>query len=185
MLIRPSAPHYLFFGDSSIVNGLQWATSNDLYSWNLQKGLFLEVRNASYFDSGLVEAGPMPVRLSTGDYLLIYNSARHGFPSKKPGYDFQYNVGYAILNGTNPSQVLQRSAVPLLSPVLSWELGSAPSKVCVPNVVFAEGENILRKFVLFCYIFLGIQQLGVDKFRVYYGAADAVIGAFDVTVSYQ
>jgi predicted GH43/DUF377 family glycosyl hydrolase len=55
------------------VNGLQWATSNDLYSWQLQKNLFLEVRNTSYFDSGLVEAGPMPVRLSTGDYLLIYN----------------------------------------------------------------------------------------------------------------
>lgn len=73
MLIRPSAPHYLFFGDSSTVNGLQWATSNDLYSWQLQKNLFLEVRNTSYFDSGLVEAGPMPVRLSTGDYLLIYN----------------------------------------------------------------------------------------------------------------
>ena len=162
MLIRPSAPHYLFFGDSSIVNGLQWATSNDLYSWNLQKELFLEVRNASYFDSGLVEAGPMPVLLSTGDYLLIYNSARHGFPSNKPvcegflivdyflrisinflsqGYDFQYNIAYAILNGTNPAQVLQRSDAPLLSPVLAWELGSPPSKVCVPNVVFAEGEK--------------------------------------------
>jgi predicted GH43/DUF377 family glycosyl hydrolase len=50
------------------------------------------------FDSFLVEAGPMPLQLSDGNYLFLYNSARHGYPSKKPNWDVQYNVGYLILD---------------------------------------------------------------------------------------
>lgn len=56
-------------------------------------------------------------------------------------------AGWAILNGTNPSQVLQRSKVPLLTPTLNWELGTPPAKVCVPNVVFAEGLFFFFSFV--------------------------------------
>jgi hypothetical protein len=51
--------------------------------------LWLPMRDDS-FDSGLVEGGPMPLPLSDGNYLYLYNSARHGFPSPDPGYDFQY-----------------------------------------------------------------------------------------------
>jgi len=165
MLIRDAPPHYLFFGDSSLVDGLQWATSNDLLNWTLQPDMFMRMR-PNAFDSGLIEAGPRPMRLSTGDYLLIYNSAQHGHPSPKKGYDFQYNVGYAILNGSDPSQILQRSSVPLFSPEYAYEIGLPPAKVCVPNVVFAEG----------------IEELGPDQFRIYYGAADAVVAAFDIYV---
>jgi predicted GH43/DUF377 family glycosyl hydrolase len=57
-----------------------------------------KVRNNS-FDSVLVEAGPMPLPLSDGNYLFIYNSARKGYPSKKPNWDMQYNVGWAVLDG--------------------------------------------------------------------------------------
>jgi hypothetical protein len=42
----------------------------------------------------------MPLPLSDGNYLFLYNSARSGYPSNKPGYDLQYNVGWAILNGS-------------------------------------------------------------------------------------
>jgi predicted GH43/DUF377 family glycosyl hydrolase len=95
---------------------------------------------ATHFDSGLIESGPGPVQLASGRYLFVYNSAQHGHPSKKPGYDFQYNIGYAVLNATSPSIVEYRSATPLLSPTLAWERGVPPAKVCVPNVVFAEGN---------------------------------------------
>jgi predicted GH43/DUF377 family glycosyl hydrolase len=83
LLIRDSdpeypveGPHLLFWGDSSFVPGLQYATSPDLLTWQNQPGVWLPLRNDSYFDSALVEAGPYPMRLSDGNYLLLYNSAR-------------------------------------------------------------------------------------------------------------
>ena len=74
--------------------------------------------------------------------------------SPKPNWDVQYNVGFCILNGTDPTQILQRSNSPILvrfsllrclstpygscvrmgqSPVLDWEVYGL-----TPNVVFAE-----------------------------------------------
>lgn len=76
-----SGPHYLIWGD----NWLTMATSYDLTNFTNSHGKFLETR-ADYFDSYLVEAGPPPLKLSDGNYLFFYNSARDGFPSSKPGY---------------------------------------------------------------------------------------------------
>lgn len=169
LLIRDSPPHYLFFGDSSLVPGLQWATApSPAGPWTLQSSLFLKVR-ANSFDTDLVEAGPEPMLLASGNYFLVYNSAQRGHKSVKPGYDFQYNCGWAILNGTDPSQVLLRGDKPLLSPKLAWELGTAPSLDLTPNVVFCEG----------------IEQVGTNRFWVYYGAADSVVGVAEVNVQEQ
>jgi len=166
LLIRAAPPHYLFFGDSSLVPGLQWATApTPAGPWSVQSGLFLSVR-ANSFDTDLVEAGPEPVLLASGNYLLVYNSAQRGHKSVKPGYDFQYNCGWAILNGSDPSQVLLRGAKPLLSPQLAWELGTPPALDLTPNVVFCEG----------------IEQVGTNRFWIYYGAADSVIGVAEVNV---
>jgi len=165
MLIRDEPPHYLFFGDSSFHDGLQIATSNDLLSWDLQPGTMLPMRPKK-FDSSLVEAGPMPLPLSDGNYLFIYNSAQKGFPSSKPGWDMKYNVGYAILNGKNPVEVLERSEDPLLSPELGWEEGTGDNLSLTPNVVFLEGWQPIDK----------------DTFLVFYGGADSVIGAGEISV---
>jgi hypothetical protein len=91
------------------------------------------------------EGGPPPVLLSDGNYLFVYNSARHGYPSIRPGWDVQvhslrafafilsyrmycvqYNFGYVILNGSDPSQIIDRSPPewPLFSPILPWEIGT-------------------------------------------------------------
>jgi predicted GH43/DUF377 family glycosyl hydrolase len=166
LLIRDAPPHYLFFGDSSLVPGLQWATApTPAGPWTLQNGLFLKVR-ANSFDTDLVEAGPEPMLLASGNYFFVYNSAQRGHKSVKPGYDFQYNCGWAILNGSDPSQVLLRGDNPLLSPKLAWELGTPPSLDLTPNVVFCEG----------------IEQVGTNRFWIYYGAADSVIGVAEVNV---
>eukprot|EP01113_Clastostelium_recurvatum_P012915 TRINITY_DN1673_c0_g1_i2.p1 TRINITY_DN1673_c0_g1~~TRINITY_DN1673_c0_g1_i2.p1 ORF type:complete len:370 (+),score=95.27 TRINITY_DN1673_c0_g1_i2:44-1111(+) len=166
LLIRPSAPHYLFWGDSNTVCGLSVATSNDLLNWtNIHNGTFLPCRPKG-FDANLVEGGPMPLPLSDGNYLYIYNSARHGFPSAKPNWDMQYNVGWAILDGTDPTKVLQRCDTPLLSPELAWEIGTKPFLGLTPNVVFIEGWT----------------QLGQNSFVAFYGAADSVIGALAINV---
>jgi predicted GH43/DUF377 family glycosyl hydrolase len=168
MLIRDGfpGPHYLFYGDSSLYPGLQIATSTDLLTWTIQPNLLLEKR-ASYFDSTLVEAGPMPLPLSDGNYLFIYNSARPGYPSKKPNWNLQYNVGWVILDKNDPTKILLRSDKPLFSPVLSWEKGDAPQLGLTPNVVFLEG-------------WIAYQP---NKFIVVYGAADSVVGVGIITVT--
>jgi predicted GH43/DUF377 family glycosyl hydrolase len=64
----------------------------------------------------------MPLPLSDGNYFFIYNSARKGYPSVKPGFDFQYNVGWAVLDKDQPTKVLQRCEQPMITPVLPWEV---------------------------------------------------------------
>jgi len=171
ILIREmGGPHVLIFGDSTDYPGLQIATSPDLLKWKIQPGIFLPVRPDG-FDSGLVEAGPMPLKLTDGNYLFIYNSAQHNHSSPKPGYDFQYNVGWAVLNGSRPDQVLQRidKKTPLLSPQLGWEIGTSPYLGLTPNVVFLEGW---------------IKIPGANnQFLAFYGGADSVIGAGIISVT--
>jgi len=165
----PSSQHYLFFGDATDLPGLQIAVSKDLFKWTILPGIFLPVRPDG-FDSGLVEAGPMPLRLSDGNYLFIYNSARHNYSSPKPGYDFQYNVGYAVLNGTNPSKVLLRcdKTTPLITPTLGWEVGTLPWLGLTPNVIFLQGWIAIPG--------------RTNEFLAFYGGADSVVGVGVVSV---
>lgn len=72
LLIRPSPPHYLYQGDSSI---RLWST-DDLYNYTLLNNSFIAPRPGS-FDSELVEAGPPPLRLSDGNYVFFHNSAEN------------------------------------------------------------------------------------------------------------
>jgi len=160
LLIRDGypGPHYLIYGDSSLVPGLQIASSPNLINYTTLPELFLEVRNQSFFDSKLVESGPPPMLLSDGNYLFLYNSARVDTNSSN---GLQYNIGWCIINGTDPTQVVARSNVPLLSPELSWEISGL-----TPNVVFVEG----------------MEQAATNSFVFFYGAADTAIGAALVTV---
>jgi len=156
-------PSYLFYGDSSYAPGLQLALTNNLIDYVRVPGVWMPIRNDS-FDSYLVEAGPMPLQLSNGEYLFIYNSARSGYPSDKPGYDLQYNVGWAILDESTPTTILERSDQPLLSPELVWEIGE---NNLTPNVVFCEGWK----------------QVDVNQFILFYGGSDSAVGAALLTVS--
>lgn len=164
LLLRSNVYHeylptnYLFWGDSSI----RVTTSDDLLHWDSIGDVLLETR-ADNFDSRLVEAGPPPLLLSTGDYLFFYNSAMEGFPDE-PGSS--YNVGYVILSGRNPTKILQRSDAPLLSPTYAYEQGVSPYPCNVPNVVFLEAAK----------------PIGNDTFEVYFGAADNSIGKATVKV---
>jgi len=171
MLIRDDAegggPHYLFWGDSNSQKGLTIAKSDDLIKWVNLPGIFLPERK-DHFDKDLIEAGPMPLRLSNKNYLMLYNSARGGYPSPKPGYSMQYNVGWAILDGEDPTKVIQRCEQPLLSPDLDWEVGKEPNLRLTPNVVFLQGWRKIPN--------------AVDSFLVFYGAADSVVGVAVVQV---
>jgi beta-1,2-mannobiose phosphorylase / 1,2-beta-oligomannan phosphorylase len=78
----------------------------------------------------------------------------------------KYNVGYCILDGHNPTMILERSDQPIFSPELDWEKGNNPGAHelgLTPNVVFIEGWAALEG--------------KKDAFIFFYGAADSVVGA--------
>jgi beta-1,2-mannobiose phosphorylase / 1,2-beta-oligomannan phosphorylase len=101
-----------------------------------------------------IGAGPHPVRVDEG-WLLIH----HGVSGTlEPGWQAQQNVTYAagamILDASDPSRVLARTAQPLLAPELDAELQGTVANVVFPTFI-----------------------ADVDHTRyVFYGMADARIG---------
>jgi len=155
----PLSTNYLFWGDHDI----RVTSSDDLTHWESIGDIIISPRS-DHFDSLLTESGPPPLLLSSGDYLFFYNSATVGWPNTVGS---AYNVGFVILDGKNPKNILQRSEVPILSPTLAYEQGGAPYTCNMPNVVFLEAAK----------------PVGIDTFEVYFGAADNTIGTATVSVS--
>jgi predicted GH43/DUF377 family glycosyl hydrolase len=156
LLIRPQGPpHYLYWGDSSI----HLAVTQDLVVFTTVNESFIAPR-ADHFDSGLCEAGPLPMLLADGNYIFFHNSATAS--------GNVYHPGFVILNGTDPTQILQRSEDALLSPTADWEAGNAPAACNVPNVVFLEAVTRAPS--------------GTDVFDVYFGGSDAVVGTARISV---
>lgn len=151
--------NYLFWGDHDI----RVTKSDNLLKWDSIGDILISPRNNS-FDSLLVESGPPPLLLSSGDYLFFYNSAMIGWPNEPNTF---YNVGYLILSGRDPTKIIQRSDTPLLSPTFAYQQGTNPYPCNVPNVVFLEAAK----------------PIGNNQFEVYFGAADNSIGKATVKVS--
>mmetsp|Transcript_16335 Transcript_16335/g.41422 ORF Transcript_16335/g.41422 Transcript_16335/m.41422 type:complete len:444 (-) Transcript_16335:117-1448(-) len=185
---------YLFWGDKNITV----ATTSDFVEYTNTEKVLLSPREG-YFDSVLVEAGPPPMRLSSGDYLFLYNSATQPnppLPNRKPDWKLQYNIGYAILDGNDPTLVKYRSRTPLFSPTLEWEKCSYPSPSPLPRgvgltpyVVFVEGWERV------CSNIEDGQEKDIEKseskmleekdvFTVWYQGCDSVIGKAILTVQW-
>ena len=169
LLLRPHNTSYLYFGDSENGKGMWLATTTNLINYTVADGIWLPVRKQPYFDNGLVEGGPAPLTLSTGDHFLVHNSA--GNVPYNGSQVFAYNVGFVILDKDDPSQIAFRSPVPILSCELGWEIGEKPWLGLTGWVVFTEG---MRRY----------EEGGDDSFLFYYGGADSVIGAAVVTFSW-
>jgi predicted GH43/DUF377 family glycosyl hydrolase len=163
------APHYAFVSDSNTANVLLLAESADGLHWkppaNDSKAVFMAGR-PDCWDSQGVAAGPQPERLSSGDYLYVYNIDT-GFPYH-PNPLGRCAIGWAILDGDDPTQIVARSTDALIRPSLPWEQcpeGKGP--VCQePMVVFSTG----------------MKPLGNDEFYILYGAADSDVGITRVKV---
>jgi predicted GH43/DUF377 family glycosyl hydrolase len=95
-------------------------------------------------------AGP-PMELSEG-WLLIY----HGVD-----YDMRYCIGSALIDKSDPENILYRSEKPILEPEKNYERFGK-----VPNVVFSCG-SILKE----------------NQIIIYYGGADTVICAVTYDLS--
>jgi predicted GH43/DUF377 family glycosyl hydrolase len=147
--------YWMYWGEKNV----HVATSDDLISWDPvqeESGEFLivfEPRNGS-FDSTLVEAGP-PALLTEKGILLLYNgknSATHGVRHVMSG---AYSAGQILLDPSNPTKVLDRSESYFLAPRRPYEISGQ----------YKEGTVFIEGLVHFH-----------NKWFLYYGAADSVIG---------
>ncbi|USN98989.1 MAG: glycoside hydrolase family 130 protein [Phycisphaeraceae bacterium] len=137
------------------------AVSDDLAAWE-DAGEVMSGR-ARLWDE-LIGAGPPPVKTREG-WLLIYHGVATHFASCNI-----YQAGVCLLDLEDPTKVVARAGLNVLEPREMWELVGQ-----VPNVVFPSG--------------MVVDGVDADGFagadcavRVYYGAADTVVGLAISTV---
>ena len=127
------------------VGSIWISRSKDLIHWGRPQ--VLATPRPGYWDSFRVGASVPPFRTSKG-WLEIYHGTR--MTSAGP----IYRAGGLLLDIEDPSRVLARSAIPLLSPREEYErIGD------IPNVVFASGALVEPD----------------GEVKLYYGAADTSI----------
>ena len=163
---EPGAPpHLAFVGDSDTANAIWLAESADGRAWTVANKTWMVSRPDCWDHFGVAPAG-QPARLSNGDILLLYN-VDTGFPYH-PNPLGRCAVGWAVLDGADPSRVVARAQAPLLVPELPYEADCAKQAECQqPWVVFSTG----------------LKPLGGDEFLVLYGGADSVVGAARIFVN--
>ena len=101
-----------------------------------------------------IGAGPPPMRIDEGWLLIHHGVSGELAEGWAPQTRVNYSAGAMLLDATDPSRVLARSAEPLLAPETSEERFGH-----VPNVVFPTA----------------IERIG-DQHFVFYGMADSSIG---------
>ena len=126
---------------------LSW--SPDLHYWGDGR-MLLAARRGGWWDANKVGLGPPPLRTDRG-WLICYHGVR------VTGSGSIYRAGLALLDLEDPRVVLARTDEWVFGPQAAYERGGY-----VPNVVFPSGW---------------VLDEDGDTIRIYYGAADSVIGA--------
>ncbi len=149
--------------DSGVTTGSEivLATSNDLVSW---KTIGSVMKGRWHYWDELIGSGPPPVKTRNG-WLHIY----HGVATHLNAGIYQ--AGVVLLDLHDPAKVIARSRNNILEPREMYELVGQ-----VPNVVFPSG--------------MIVESMDADGFarpdslvRLYYGAADTVVGLATCTVA--
>lgn len=122
--------------------------SPDLRHWG-DHTLVLEARDGAWWDAGKIGLGPPPLETDHG-WLVMY----HGVHATADGPI--YRVGLALLDLEDPRVVLHRTAEWVFGPYAPYELAGD-----VGRVVFPCGW---------------VLDAATRRLRMYYGAADSVIG---------
>lgn len=135
--------------------------SDDLLHWTpvapLISGRF------HYWDE-FIGSGPPPVKTRQG-WLHVYHGVAGHFGSSNI-----YQGGVMLLDLTDPSKVIGRCRHNILEPREIWELAGQ-----VPNVCFPSGW-VVEQFDNEGY------ALPESEVKIYYGAADTVIGLYISTI---
>lgn len=117
-----------------------------------------------------LEAGTHIHELSTGDLLTFYAAATPGWVANG-----NYTVGWLILDGNEPTRILQRSATHVLIPTMDYETLCNGAVGCKYH-----GE---RKNVIFACTAMPTGR--EDEFRLYFGGGDGNVGTAVIQVSYR
>ncbi|MBW2221833.1 MAG: glycoside hydrolase family 130 protein [Deltaproteobacteria bacterium] len=126
-------------------NSIWISYSDDLIYWGESKSV-LSPRDG-FWDLNRVGTGPPPVEIEKG-WLIIY------YGVKETSAGPLYRLGAVVLDKEDPTKVLGRSNIPILSPREDYErIGDTP------NIVFATGALIEKN----------------GSLEIYYGAADSCI----------
>ncbi|MCP4571526.1 MAG: hypothetical protein GY838_04175 [bacterium] len=138
------------------------AASSDLVTWK-EVGPVMSGRPGRWDE--LVGSGPPPVKTREG-WLHLYHGVATHFAAANI-----YQAGVVLLDLDDPTRVLARGAFNILEPRETYELAGQ-----VPNVVFPSG--------------MVVEEVDGEGFaapnsrvRVYYGAADTVVGLAGTTVA--
>jgi beta-1,4-mannooligosaccharide/beta-1,4-mannosyl-N-acetylglucosamine phosphorylase len=159
-LDRPNQVSY----DGGVTSGSEivLSESDDLLHWQVVKPVMSG--RLHYWDE-LIGSGPPPVKTRQGWLHLYHGIARH-LESV-----FIYQVGVVLLDLDDPGIVLRRGRYNILEPRELYELTGQ-----VPNVVFPGG--------------MIVEEMDADGFalmesevKIYYGAADTVIGLATTTIA--
>lgn len=137
------------------------SSSDDLLSWQPEKPL-IEGR-LHYWDER-IGSGPPPVKTAKG-WVHVYHGIAEHF-----GSSVIYQGGVILLDLQDPTKVLARSRYNILEPREIYELTGQ-----VPNVCFPSG--------------MIVEDIDKDGFaepesevKIYYGAADTVVGLAETTI---
>ena len=122
--------------------------SPDLRHWGDHQ-LLLEARDGAWWDAGKIGLGPPPLETAEG-WLVLY----HGVHATADGPI--YRAGLALLDLADPSTVLHQTDEWVFGPTAAYEITGD-----VGRVVFPTGW---------------VADLATDRLRLYYGAADSVVG---------
>jgi len=101
-----------------------------------------------------VRVGPSTTPVLTREgWLLFYYGVDH---------EDTYRVGVALFSRENPQNLIARSRQPVLAPTLEWERVGRRADTVFP---------------------CGVEVIGTETLRLYYGAADTHIGSADVDLA--
>ncbi len=130
-------------------DGIHWGNHRFLFGGRGQSSVD-PATDPFAWEGGKIGAGPEPILTNEG-WLVCYHGA---------DATHAYSLAVALLDKNDPSNVLDRSDTPLLTPELSWE-----REGFFPNVVFSNGWIQWPD---------GSDKAG--QIWVYYGAADSGVG---------
>ena len=122
--------------------------SPDLRHWG-DHTLLLEARDGAWWDAGKIGLGPPPLETAEG-WLLIY----HGVRATADGPI--YRAGLALLDLDDPGTVLHRTEEWVFGPAEPYEVTGDVGRIVFPCGWVLDDE--------------------ADRLRLYYGAADSVVG---------
>ena len=142
-------------------SSIHLSVSEDLKTW--QDAGKVMSGNPHYWDE-LIGSGPPPIKTHHG-WLHLYHGVATHFQSSNI-----YQAGAVLLDLNDPVKVLARTRDNILEPRDSWELMGQ-----VPNVVFPSGATVSL---------IDDQGFAPDDalLRIYYGAADTVVGIAEGTI---